>query len=133
MCAHYDFVVSDEQQIRDLIDEWKRATIAGDLERVLSLMTDDVVFLTPGREPMNKEGFAAGFRAWSGKMKLDSKHDIKEVHVSGDLAYCWSHISIVTTSLSDNKKGQRAGYTLTIFRKIDGRWLLSRDANLIVA
>jgi len=36
--------------------------------------------------------------------------------------------------LADNKKNQRAGYTLTVFRKqSDGRWLLSRDANLIVA
>jgi len=126
--------VNDEQQIRSLIDRWKEATIAGDLETVLSMMADDVVFLTPGREPMNKEGFAAGFRAWAGKMKLESKHDIKEIRVSGDLAYCWSHISIVTTMLADNKKNQRAGYTLTVFRKqSDGRWLLSRDANLIVA
>jgi uncharacterized protein (TIGR02246 family) len=50
----------DEQQIRDLVARWMAATIAGDTATVLSLMTDDVVFLVAGRqEPMlGKAGFA---------------------------------------------------------------------------
>jgi len=42
------------------------------------LMTDDVVFLVPGRAPM-----------------------------------------------------QRAGHTLTVLRRVSGKWLLARDANLL--
>ena len=41
----------DEQQIRKLMDEWRRRTLEGDIEGVLALMTDDAVFLTPGNPP----------------------------------------------------------------------------------
>ncbi len=49
----------DERAIRDLIAAWMSATQAGDAETVLGLMTDDVVFMVPGREPFGKEAFAA--------------------------------------------------------------------------
>ena len=42
----------DEQAIRDLVATWMSASAAGDHERVLGLMDDDVVFLLPGRPPM---------------------------------------------------------------------------------
>ena len=40
---------ADERAIREVPQEWMRATAAGDLARVLELMADDIVFLTPGR------------------------------------------------------------------------------------
>ncbi len=49
----------DEQEIRNLVSTWMTATKAGDVETVLSLMSDDVVFLVPGRPPMRKADFAA--------------------------------------------------------------------------
>ena len=50
---------SDEEQIRKLVTNWHAASKAGDVDTVLNLMTDDVVFLVPGRAPMNKEEFAS--------------------------------------------------------------------------
>ena len=124
---------SDEQQIRQLIDKWGRATAAGDLQTILGLMADDAIFLTPGQPPMNKQAFAVTFKGFSGRARVESKSDVKEVHAVGDLAYCWSHISVVTTSLDTGERKERAGYTLTVFRKSpSGSWLLSRDANLLV-
>ena len=41
----------DEQEIRDLVSTWMSATKAGDTDAVLSLMTDDVVFLAPTLAP----------------------------------------------------------------------------------
>ena len=35
---------TDERAIRDIVAEWFEATAAGDLERLLPLMADDVVF-----------------------------------------------------------------------------------------
>lgn len=119
----------DEQQIRELIERWHRATAEGDLDTILSMMTDDAVFLTPGRTPMNKEGFAAAFRGFGGKVKLESKFDIKEMKISGDLAYCWTHISVV---MRGRERTERSGYTLTVFRKTAGTWQLARDANLMM-
>jgi uncharacterized protein (TIGR02246 family) len=58
---------SDEQQIRDLVATWMAATKAGDIEKVLSLMSDDVVFLIPGQPVMRKADFAAAARTQPGK------------------------------------------------------------------
>src|SRR2546429_5300569 len=44
----------EKQKIREVIATWMRATAEGDLERVLSLMAEDVVFLLPGQAPMRK-------------------------------------------------------------------------------
>jgi uncharacterized protein (TIGR02246 family) len=47
-------MTDDEQAIRNLVDTWIAATGAGDLSTVLSLMTDDVVFMVPGRPPSRR-------------------------------------------------------------------------------
>jgi uncharacterized protein (TIGR02246 family) len=39
----------DERAIRELIATWMRASAAGDLDTVLGLMSDDVVFTRPRR------------------------------------------------------------------------------------
>jgi uncharacterized protein (TIGR02246 family) len=39
----------DEGAIRELVAKWMAASQAGDTQTVLSLMTDDVVFMVPGR------------------------------------------------------------------------------------
>ena len=51
---------SDEEQIREVVTTWMSATKAGDLDTLLSLMAEDVVFLVPGQPPMvGKASFAA--------------------------------------------------------------------------
>src|SRR6266446_8630953 len=55
-------MANDEQAIRGLVDRWLAATKKRDLETVLKLMTEDVIFMVPGQEPFGKEGFAATFR-----------------------------------------------------------------------
>jgi uncharacterized protein (TIGR02246 family) len=49
----------DKAAIRNLVDTWRAAIMAGDIATLLSLMTDDVVFMVPGREPFGKEAFPA--------------------------------------------------------------------------
>ena len=49
----------DERAIRDLVARWMAASRAGDLDTVLGLMSDDALFLVPGREPFGKDAFAA--------------------------------------------------------------------------
>ena len=59
---------SDEQEIRQLVATWMAATKAGDIETVLSLMAEDVVFLRPGHPPMiGKSAFAAAAKPPSGQ------------------------------------------------------------------
>jgi uncharacterized protein (TIGR02246 family) len=122
----------DERAIRELVATWHRATAAGDLQRILSLMAEDVVFLTPGRPPMRgRDAFAAGFRAMIQTHRIESTGTIKEIHVAGDFAYFWAQLTVTTTPLK-GPPTRREGNTLTILRKqADGVWVLARDANLL--
>lgn len=128
-------MTSDEAQIRTLVDIWQAATQAGDVDTVLGLMTDDAVFLVPGRPPMDKAEFAKLSRVPPGapRPKFESASEIMEVQVSGDLAYLWSRLSVRATAPDADPPIERAGHTLTIFRRVDGEWRLARDANLLVA
>ena len=56
-------MTNDERAIRELIATWMDASQKGDLQTVLGLMADDVVFMVPGREPFGKEAFAAARKA----------------------------------------------------------------------
>jgi uncharacterized protein (TIGR02246 family) len=119
---------NDELAIRDLINTWCRATEAGDFDTVGSLMADDVVFLTPGNAPFGKREFLGGSPA---NIKISVQPDIQEIRVSGDLAYCWLKLAVTVTP-PDGSPVKHAGYTIGIYRREAGRWLLARDANLVM-
>ena len=123
---------NDEQAIRELVATWMSATKAGDTQTVLGLMTDDIVFLVPGQPPMDKRTFAAAARAQSGPQQLDidGKSEIQEIKVCGDWAYMWTKLKIVVTP-PGGATMTRAGHTLSILKKQNGKWLLARDANLL--
>lgn len=126
---------SDEDAIRALVARWMAATKAGDVDAVLSLMTEDVVFLVPGKAPMRKADFANAAKAQArhAAPKFDGASEIQELTVVGDWAFMWSKLTVIVTPPDGSPATERAGHTLTIFRKEQGRWLLARDANLLSA
>ncbi|NMV40659.1 SgcJ/EcaC family oxidoreductase [Ralstonia insidiosa] len=125
-------MTDDERAIRNVVETWLAASKAGDLPTVLCLMTDDVLFLTPGQAPFGKEAFAAMSNGMK-DVQVDGTSDIQEVQVFGDIAYLRNALRIVIT-MPDGKVVRRSGQTLTILRKeADKKWRLVRDANLVVA
>jgi uncharacterized protein (TIGR02246 family) len=123
---------TDEQQIRHLMDEWRRLTAKGDLDGLLSLLADDVVFLTPGNPPIMKNDFATGFRDVSAKARIETTQEVQEIRVSGDIAVAWSHLTVVLAPKQGGPGSQASGYVLTVFHRTPaGKWLLARDANLV--
>lgn len=123
----------DEQAIRELVATWIEATKAGDVENVLSLMAEDVVFLVPGQPVMHKTGFAAAARAQAGagSPKIDAISEIQEIKILGDWAFMWSKLTVIVTMPNQTESMKRAGHTLTIFQKLSDQWMLARDANLL--
>lgn len=111
----------DENAIRELVNRWLAASKAGDINTLLTLMAEDVLFLVPGREPFGKDLFAASAQAMK-DVKIEGTSEIKELKIIGDWA--WMRNRLVMTL--------RSGYTLTILRKKpDGSWVVARDANLL--
>jgi uncharacterized protein (TIGR02246 family) len=125
----------DEQEIRQLVATWIEATKTGDTDTVLSLMSDDVVFLVTGQPPMiGKAAFAAAMQAQSGqggRPQFDGRSEIQEVNVLGDWAYMWTKLTVVITPAGGASPITRSGNTLTILRKQNGKWVLARDANML--
>ncbi|HEY4329839.1 MAG TPA: SgcJ/EcaC family oxidoreductase [Phycisphaerae bacterium] len=123
-------MTSDEQAIRDLVSKWMSDSQAGDVDAVLSLMSDDVLFSVPGKEPFGKEAFAAASRGSKG-VRVEGTSDIQEIKVLGDWAWMRNKLHVKITPPGGTTI-ERRGYTLTILRKDAGKWLLIRDANLML-
>ena len=120
----------DVRAIRNLIDRWMKASKAGDTKSVLNMMTDDVIFMTCGRDPFGKEEFAAASATMT-DMKIDGTADVKEVSVHGDWAWARTYLSITVTT-PDGREMRRSGYVLSILTKdMDSIWRIARDANLL--
>jgi uncharacterized protein (TIGR02246 family) len=126
---------TDEQQIRQAIDTWLQASRDGDLATVMNLMTEDVVFLTPGNPPMSRGDFEARSKAMTGKIAIEGKPEIKEITIFGDTAICWNYLEITITPLDGSSSPvKRSGNILSAFRKgPDGQWRIWRDANMLGA
>ena len=121
----------DEQAIRRLVDTWLGASEGGDLTTMLSLLSDDVLFMVPGKEPFGKEVFARNYENMKGKkMKTDS--DIQEIRIIGDWAWMRNFLTVTFIS-SSGESTVHSGHVLSMLRKNpDGKWVIARDANLLM-
>ena len=124
---------SDEEQVRDLVSTWMSATKRGDLDALLALIAEDVVFLTPGQVPMSKAGYATLQKAqWAnGLPQFEGTSDMQEIKILGDWAFMWTKLAIVITPPQSGQRITRAGHTLSILKRERGKWLLARDANML--
>ncbi|HEY0264824.1 MAG TPA: SgcJ/EcaC family oxidoreductase [Granulicella sp.] len=124
--------MTDEQQIRELIDAWGRASESGDLDTQLALMTEDVTFLTAGNPPMHRDGFIEGFTKMMQSFRMICRSDVQEITVTGDLAVTWNHLHIEIVPLAGGAAIPRSGHTLTVLKRgEDGQWRIWRDANML--
>ena len=121
----------DARQIRQLVDSWIAASKAHDLPALMDMLTDDVVFMTPGRAPFGKAEFAADSERVKG-VAIDARAEVQEIEVFGPRAYIRNHVRVELTSPGQAPK-RMSGYAMSILRKgADGRWRIARDANLVM-
>ena len=123
---------TDEREIHDVHSKWIDAVNAGNLARLLTLMTDDVVFLNPGQAPFVRDGFSHAFSAAHQQAVVRCISELEEVVVVGEVAYTRSQDALSVTRRGGGEATQLAGYRITIYRRQpDGRWLLARDAHTL--
>ena len=122
----------DEQGIRQVHSTWISAVNSGDLARLLTLMTDDVVFLNPGQAPLGRQEFPAGFSAAHQQFQISCISEPEEIAVVGEVAYTLCQDSLTMTPRAGGDTMNLAGYRITIYRKQpNGGWLLARDAHTL--
>jgi uncharacterized protein (TIGR02246 family) len=123
-------MTDDERQIRELVDSWIAAGNAHDLSALLDMMTDDIVFMTPGRPPFGKTEFAAAGERMKSPA-IEANAEVQEVEVFGSRAYVRNHIRVQLTPPGQTSR-RMSGYAISVLRKDpDGRWRIARDANLV--
>ncbi|HET7680402.1 MAG TPA: nuclear transport factor 2 family protein, partial [Xanthobacteraceae bacterium] len=112
---------------------WMAATKSGDAKTVLSLISEDAVFLVTGQPALHKSDFAAVASTQSGQdaPRFEGTSEIQEIKVLGDWAFMWTKLTVVVTPPGGNATITRAGHTLSILKKENGRWVLARDANML--
>jgi uncharacterized protein (TIGR02246 family) len=122
---------TDEEQIRQLVATWMSATKAGEIDKVLELMTDDVVFLVPGKQ-FGKQEFVRGMQSQAtAGIQFEGESEIEEIQILGDTAFMISHLTVKVRQPASSAMVVRSGHTLSVFRKENGAWRLARDANLL--
>lgn len=122
----------DEQVIREVHSTWINAVNAGDLIGLLTLMTDDVVFLNPGQVPFGRDAFSANFSAAHQQLRIRCISELEEVIVVGEVAYTRSRDALYVTPRAGGEATQLTGYRMSVYRKQpEGRWLLARDAQTL--
>ena len=122
----------DEQAIREMVHTWLEASKRGDLTTLLNLLADDVLFITPGKEPFGKQEFAAANPSgWMNDMKMEADIDIKEISIAGPWAWMRSFLRVTFTKAGGDPT-KLSGHILTVLQKrSDGQWVIKRDANFV--
>jgi uncharacterized protein (TIGR02246 family) len=126
-------VSTDDQAIRNVVATWHRATATGDVDTVLTLMGEDVVFLVAGHPPMRgRSSFERGLRGLLSQYPIESTSEVQEIQASGDLAYCWNALTVCVTPIAGGDTNVRSGNALSILRRQpNGSWVVVRDANIL--
>ena len=120
----------DKQAIRDMVHRWLEASKKGDSATLQTLMADDVLFITPGKEPFGREAFEGGEEQMK-EMKMEAEIDIKEIEVAGPWAWMRSFLTVTFTP-TGGSPSKMSGHILTVLQKQpDGRWVIKRDANFV--
>jgi ketosteroid isomerase-like protein len=78
-----------------------------------------------------RRSFEDGLRALLSHSRIGSTGEIREIAVCGDLAYCWSELSVKVTPMGGGAVTHLAGPALSILRKRRGAWTIVRDANML--
>ncbi len=115
-------IEADVEAIKSLSDEIMKAYNEGDLEALMAIVAEDVVFMPPGEPALiGKEAM----RNWHNfdKISLDVNITVEEVQVLGDWAFIrdiW--IGTVTQNESGEKFENNNKSLIILRRQPDGTW-----------
>jgi uncharacterized protein (TIGR02246 family) len=120
---------SDERAIRAAGDEWQRAIGAHDIDRVIALHTPDAIYMLSHQPLMS--GASAIRAGWSEAVKLPNYKvqwtptliDVASPRVATEYGtYTESYVG------PDGKQVNDGGNYVTIWHKVNGKWLVAVDA-----
>jgi uncharacterized protein (TIGR02246 family) len=104
---------------------------AKDIDRLVSLVTDDVVFLPPGGPPIKgREAVGELYRSLFTQFDVEQAAQTEETEVAGDWAFSWGAETMTLAPRGGGAPVSLQGKGLTILRRQpDGTWKFARGIN----
>jgi uncharacterized protein (TIGR02246 family) len=123
--------MTDEQQIRDLVERWASAAHRGDLDAVLADHSDDIVMFDVPPPQQGARGIAAYRDTWPGFFEWQAQgatFDLLEVDVTAgeDVAYAWALLRCGTPEDHAAHPDRRLRLTLGLRRQGE-RWVVAHE------
>jgi ketosteroid isomerase-like protein len=123
--------LGDEDAVREIIrvrDAWAAAVKAKDVERMMSMLTDDIVMMHPNRPAIvglvaNRAELLAAFE----KFHVDQTVISDEIVVAGEWAFDRSRATTTLTRVAGGAPVTVRSKAITILRRqADGWWKIAR-------
>src|ERR1051326_7580141 len=124
-------VERDRDRIGSLNREWLGAMQAKDLDRLLSLIADDAVFLPPGSPPVRGRAEVTNMlRTFFSRCNPEQSVAVEEIQICGDWAFAWGAETMKATPVAGGAPLTMRGHGLSILRRQpDGSWKFARGIN----
>ena len=123
--------MTDEQQIRDLIERWASAVHDGDLPTVLAGHAADIVMFDVPPPQQGVRGIDAyrdtwpGFFAWQASGAVFEIESL-QVTAGADVAFAFALLRCGTPEQLTREPEQRLRLTIGL-RQLDGRWTVTHE------
>jgi uncharacterized protein (TIGR02246 family) len=122
----------DQKAIAELQRRDIEANMALDIEKLLALRTEDIVYLVPGRAPLVGQD---AIRNYLGEIRsqlanwdmLAYEEDWREVQVVGDFAFQWGTVNIRARQEGERRESEAVRNVMQVLRRQpDGGWKIAR-------
>jgi uncharacterized protein (TIGR02246 family) len=127
--------VSDEQEIRELIERWAHAVHAGDLDTVLADHASDIVMFDVPPPEGGLRGLEAYRDSWPGffEWQANASFELTELDVTAgqDVAYVWALLKCATPEQLAAHPDRRLRLTVGLRREQD-RWVVAHEHHSFV-
>jgi uncharacterized protein (TIGR02246 family) len=132
--SHADRAASKDGEtasIRELTARWIAAVQARDIDRLLGLVTDDVVFLPSIGPPIRgKDAVGDLYRSLFSQYDVEQSANTEEIEVGGDWAFSWGAETLTLSPRGGGPPVRMRGKGMAILRRQpDGSWKYARGIN----
>jgi len=107
---------------------WLAALKAGDVDRLMSMVTDDVVAMHPnGRTTRGRQELAEDFRRFFLSFRMDQTVTSEETVVAGEWAFDRARVSAQIAPIAGGETSQVNSEVIVILRRDrEGSWKIAR-------
>jgi len=121
----------DQGRIRSLSQAWIEAMRAKDIDRLLSMIDDNAVFLPPGSPPVGgRDEITQMLHTFFSRCDPEQSIDIGEIQICGDWAFAWGAETMKARPVVGGSPLTMRGHGLSILRRQpDGSWKFARGIN----